>query len=148
MKMSVFWDIMPYSPVKVNLLEKNIFLGRRLYQFRNQHEEGSKKRLTFTGVRHVSEDRNLHCHDCENLRSNTTEYSRTLRRPQVGRLSFVCVCTMQHSITTARCTNLITVIERDSQEHILSWYATENTRTIICYNFTVTIVNLYGNHIC
>jgi hypothetical protein len=49
MKSSIFWDIMPYDPLKANQCFRGTcslhLLGQRICQERNQHEVGSKQTL-------------------------------------------------------------------------------------------------------
>jgi hypothetical protein len=91
---SLFWGITPCSPFKANRRLGGTYRlgvqGRRIIQARNQHEAGSKQRsytsystlnmeakyssetsvdFQRTTCLYIPEDRTLHNHRCDNLRS-------------------------------------------------------------------------------
>jgi hypothetical protein len=89
-KSSIFWDVVPYSRVKVNQRFRRTFhlhfQGRKISQRRNQYEAGTKQRMKakyssetsvdFQGntMRYIPEDRTLYNHRCENLKSYDIKY--------------------------------------------------------------------------
>jgi hypothetical protein len=89
-KSSVFWDITPCSPLSVNRRFGGSYRlhlqGRKISQARNRCQAGSKENSGLlkteatcfsemsvdfkrTTRRYIPEDRNLHNHRCENLKS-------------------------------------------------------------------------------
>jgi hypothetical protein len=95
MYLYIFWDIPPCSHLKVNRrFGGTCWLhlpGRRISQARNQREAGSMNsslkmeaiyssatsvQIQRTTRRYIPEDRTLHNHRCENLRSYTALYPK------------------------------------------------------------------------
>jgi hypothetical protein len=87
-KSPTFWDITPYSLVKVNLSFRGTYCIRlqvqRISHARNQHEADSKHSkveaiyssemsvdFQQTTRRYISDDTTLHSHLCENLKSTS-----------------------------------------------------------------------------
>jgi hypothetical protein len=88
MKISIFWDITPCTPLKVNRRFGGTnclhLQGRRINQVRNPREAGSKKsnlyleNLSFymklrTTRSYTPEDGTLHNHRCENFKFFVSE---------------------------------------------------------------------------
>jgi hypothetical protein len=71
-KSCIFWDITPCNPLKVNRRFGGTcrlhLQGRRISQARNQSESRWQARS------YIPEDRTLHNHRCENLKSYTRMY--------------------------------------------------------------------------
>jgi hypothetical protein len=103
MKNPIFWDITPYSPLKVNRrFGGTDYLhsqGRRISQASNQYEAGSKQSPKMeatcssetlvdfqrTARRYIPQGRTLYNHRCENLKSYVSVYLLFLA------ISFFCL---------------------------------------------------------